>query len=136
MFDQDLISGDRLTQQRTSSGERLVLKLRLPWYRSLWLSCLDNADLTIDGQAVPVEEISFRLYGQTHPFADLKNISSVSWFVLDAADLLIPINDALADGPHEVSLSLFFRIPYHRGNVFRQVSKCTKTMQYDERIAA
>lgn len=136
MFDEDLINGDRLKTYRSGASEQIAFKVRLPWYRSLYLSCLESANLTIDGVPVALERISFRLYGRTYKFDELKQFHEVLWFVLDAAEMIVEISHPLEEGSYEILLTLFVRIPYHRSLNFKQMSTCTKSMRVERQVAA
>lgn len=135
MFEESLISSSHLRQVRTGERTLAMFKVRLPWYRSLPLSCLDDATLSIDAERVPLDRISFRLYGTTYRFQELRQFPDVLWFVLDAAELLVDLPRPLADGSHSLSLSLFVRIPYHRGSNFRQISACSKSLLAKSRVS-
>jgi hypothetical protein len=136
MFDEDLINGDGLKTYRSGASEQIAFKVRLPWYRSLYLSCLESANVSIGGAPIALEHISFRLYGRTYPFDDLKQFYEVLWFVLDAAEMIVEVPQPLAEGSHEVILTLFVRIPYHRSLNFKQMSTCTKLMRVERQVAA
>src|ERR1700742_3960586 len=118
MFDEDLISRAHIEPMRPGEPEQLRIVLRLPWYRSLPLSTLDEIRLKIDGEAISSEKISFRLNGHIYPFQELKHLYEVTWFVLDAADLFVTLTNPLADAPHKIAVTLFVRIPYHKGPLF------------------
>lgn len=47
------------------SDDELLVLLRVPWYRSLPLSCVDAVEVSVNGQAVPRERI--RLGGRGPP---------------------------------------------------------------------
>jgi hypothetical protein len=133
MFDEDLIAGQRLTRSTRGETQFLSFKIRLPWYRSIYLSCFDRIELSVNGRPQAVENIFFTLYGTTHRFSELTKHHSVLWFVLDPAELVVQHDSNLPSDRCEIALTLFFRIPYHR-HVFRQVSTCTRTLKLDDRI--
>jgi uncharacterized protein DUF6379 len=134
MFDEDLIAGQRLTRSTRGEKRFLSFKIRLPWYRSIYLSCFDRIELSMNGRPQAEEKIFFKLYGTTYRFSELTKHYSVLWFVLDQAELLVQHDSNLPSDQCEIALTLFFRIPYHR-HEFRQVSTCTRALQLEERIA-
>ena len=135
MFDEVLIAGRRLTRTKRGAGRTLAFKVRLPWYRSIYLSCLNAIELSLDGRPQAVKDIAFRLYGTTYAFSDLVNHHSVLWFVLDQAEILVRQDSDPPGEQCEVALTLFFRVPYHRASTFRQISTCKRTLQVEERIS-
>lgn len=137
MFDEVLIAGDRLTRTKMLEpvGDCITFKIRLPWYRSIYLSCLDQIELLIDGKRQSAEDIFFRLYGTTYAFADLSKHHAVLWFVLDQADILVRSASGSDRDTSEIALTLHFRVPYHRASNFRQVSTCTRTLPIEKRIS-
>lgn len=134
MFDEVLIAGDRLTRTRDAQSDWLSFKVRLPWYRSIYLSCLDRIELSFDGVAQDADAIFFKLYGTTYPFAALMDHHSVLWFVLDDAEILVRQQPGGMKRVN-VALTMFFRVPYHRASTFRQVSTCARELPVEERIA-
>jgi Domain of unknown function (DUF6379) len=134
MFDEDLIAGQRLTRLTRGENRFLSFKIRLPWYRSIYLSCFDRIELSLNGRPQAEEKIFFKLYGTTYGFSDLTKHYSVLWFVLDQAELMVQHDSNLPSDQCKIALTVFFRIPYHR-HEFRQVSTCTRALQLEERIA-
>jgi hypothetical protein len=135
MFDEALIAGEHLTRAQRGANHALSFKIRLPWYRSLYLSCFDQIELSVNGEPQPQESIDFKLYGTTYRFTELVQHHSVLWFVLDPAELVV---QHAADPPSDrcaIALTLSFRIPYHRAMPFRQVSTCTRALPIETRIS-
>jgi sugar phosphate isomerase/epimerase len=90
----------------------LGIALTLPWYRSLWLSSVSTLQLTIDGDEVPQDDLSFELDGVRYSLADLPAQSDVLWF-LQSHPLLIAKRDKVAVGEtHDVVLHGELRLPY------------------------
>lgn len=128
MFDEHIINGDVLYPEADgSAGVRL--KIRLPWYRSLPLSCIERVEVTIDGEPVKRAEVSLTLHGQNHTLEESLGLHDVWWFVLDTADVHIRRSKSLSPGNHEVAVTMGCRIPYRASElVFRQVAHCEKKL--------
>ncbi len=92
-------------------GDQLVLDVRLPWYRSMPLSVVEFAELTLDGQAVPLDAAELELNGQRWPLQALAGLTGESWFVLDSALLHVSLP---ARPKQAVQASLLFKLypPY------------------------
>ena len=93
---------------------QLQLGVRLPWYRSLPLSVVEVAQLTIDGAAVPAARVRLALNDKVFGLSELPTQTGEFWYVLDSAQLTIdaPIDPSRG---HEVSLTLNLYPPYIPG---------------------
>lgn len=111
MFD-ELMLPDQAELHRRDAGASASLALRLPWYRSLPVSCVDGVDIVIDGIAVPRDEITISVGDAEHRIADVGDLAEVEWFVLDRATARFPVPQHFAPGNHDVDLTLTLRIPY------------------------
>jgi len=132
MFDEQIINGDALyPDQERAPGVRF--KIRLPWYRSLPLSCIEQVDLRIDGREVQQKDMSLTLYGINHSLDELPGLHNAWWFILDTADLHIRTRDQLPPGHHEVSVTLGCRIPYLTEGEFKEVAHCQKSLMLEEK---
>jgi Domain of unknown function (DUF6379) len=86
----------------------LSLAVRLPWYRSLPVSCLESLDVTVDGAPVAVREVS--VGGFTGPVEDAA-ASDAQWDLRDALDVALAAAGG-AGTSHQLQVSLAVRIPY------------------------
>ncbi|WP_218220986.1 DUF6379 domain-containing protein [Nesterenkonia sp. Act20] len=91
----------------------LALELQLPWYRSLWLSSVQTVRVSVDGEAVPGEDLYLELDGQTYPVHELPERWDVLWFVGDHPLLVIPRLEPSSEGTaYEIDLAMELRLPY------------------------
>jgi Domain of unknown function (DUF6379) len=89
------------------------LEVHLNWYRSLPLSSLETVDLTVDGEQIAREEITFAVNGNEYALDDLPAHWDEMWFVLDAATLRVRGRKPVRAGDQaDVKLRLGNRIPY------------------------
>lgn len=135
MFDEMMISGGAIVASAARAGAAIAV--RLPWYRSLPLSCITAVSLRLDGDAVEEERLGFRLYGSEHRIGDLAGLHDVFWFVLDEAEVVVDLGASQLGGSHEVELELGLRIPYPEfgTRTFTQVARCSKTLDLEEVLA-
>ncbi len=77
--------------RRTPDG--LAVSVQLPWYRSLWLSAVDDVAATVNGTPVPKESLRFELEGRTYRVEELPEQSETLWFVADRPDIHIALDD-------------------------------------------
>ena len=76
--------------RRTDDG--LAVSVQLPWYRSLWLSAGDDVAATVNGVAVPKDDLRFSLEGREYRIEELPEQSETLWFVADRPDVLIRLD--------------------------------------------
>ena len=89
------------------------LDVHLNWYRSLPLSSLKTVELTVNGDPIGRDEITFVHQGREHRLDDLAEQWDELWFVLDPATLRVRRAAAVKAGDEaEVSVRLGNRIPY------------------------
>jgi hypothetical protein len=102
MFADDLLPA-------TMRDDPARLELRLNWYRSLPLSCVEDVELAIDGE--PVTNLRLRVRDFEAPVDALRDAVDVWWRVLDSAELVADVD--VPAGDHEVELAMSLRIPYY-----------------------
>lgn len=89
------------------------VQVRLPWYRSIPLSCIEQVRIALDGVWAEPEATSFGVNGATYRLADLAALPDESWFIIDPATVHVSSPGHLTTGePHTVEVELAFRIPY------------------------
>lgn len=139
MFDEDVIAGRYLTLGPCGCAPSVRLRLRLPWYRSLPLSCVEGLELELDGVRVPDGDLGLRVNGHEHRIRDLPELHDVWWFVLDALELVVGTRAELTGRNHHVTVTLHLRIPYGNREFwnlrFLQVARCSREMGLLERSA-
>ena len=95
----------------TESG--FEIKLRFKWYRSLPLSCLENLQLSVDGQPVDPGAISFGINGNEYRLHELSDKVEEFWFILDSAILSVDQPGRVKSGEsHQIDVVFGMRAPY------------------------
>ncbi|MGN7947119.1 C-glycoside deglycosidase beta subunit domain-containing protein [Microbacterium sp. 22215] len=84
-----------------------VVRLSLPWIRSLPLAALTDLSVEVDGEDIPLEAIS--VGERLIPFSDLAEEPGW-WFVQDRVAL--HVDRQLAAGTHEVRVAFRLAVPY------------------------
>lgn len=97
----------------THAGEPgFLVRILLPSYRSLPLSCLEGIELRVDGVAVDPKDITLLLNGYSHKLDEMGSLSKNFWFILDKADLFIKRKEPLGSGRHELEGTMLLVEPY------------------------
>jgi hypothetical protein len=99
-----------LVESATLTDDALELSVRLNWYRSLPLSCVEQLEVRLDGE--PLGPATLELAGVRRSIADLATADDTWWHVLDSARIRVPLGAVPSTGRHEVELVLGSRIPY------------------------
>lgn len=97
--------------RRTDDG--IAVSLQLPWYRSLWLSAVDDVAASINGVEIPKEDLRFALEGRVYRIEELPEQFETLWFVADRPDVLIRLDEVPAAGEKlTVEVVLTMRLLY------------------------
>ena len=75
--------------RRTADG--IAVAVQLPWYRSLWLSAVDDVAASVNGVEIPKDQLRFELQGRSYRIEELPEQSETLWFVADKPDVVIPL---------------------------------------------
>src|SRR4051794_11407804 len=86
---------------------RLAVAVRLPWYRSLPISCLESIEVSIDG--VPARVRSVRIPRFAGAIGDAGS-SAATWDLRDALHVTLDVDGR--PGLRALELHLAIRIPY------------------------
>jgi hypothetical protein len=86
--------------------------LRCPYYRGLWASLLEGAELTVDGEAFAAEDVRWTLGGTTYTQGELAESEEVRWPFEEPAILTVDNPRALEAGLHDVEVKVTWRWSY------------------------
>lgn len=89
-----------------------ALRIRLSYYRGLYLSCVDELSLAVDGVKIPAQDLRFSLHGKSFGVTQLPYLVSEFWNIKEEAELQIYQPNGLSDGEHTIKLTLVLRSPY------------------------
>ncbi|HFI0166810.1 TPA: DUF6379 domain-containing protein [Streptococcus suis] len=86
--------------------------VQLAYYRGHYLSDIDKLAVTVDGEEIPQEAVTFELNGKELPIYKVKEAYTEFWNQTDLATIHVIKAGGLAPGQHQVKLDLLLRIPY------------------------
>ncbi len=113
MLEKDTIQSHgfgNVSEDGIATGFRL--RIRIPYYRGVWASLVEGADLTVDGEEFSRDTILWTLGDKTFTLPELEAASDVRWPFDEPAVLTIPKMGGLAVGLHDIRLQLAFRASY------------------------
>ncbi|SFT57911.1 hypothetical protein SAMN05660657_01711 [Geodermatophilus amargosae] len=93
--------------------EGLGIALTVPWYRSLWLSSVSSIAVSVEGRAVPGDDLRVELGERTFGIDELAGQWDVLWFIQDRLVVVVPLDDPPAEGQEvDVEVTVDLRLPY------------------------
>jgi len=86
--------------------------IRLPYYRGLGISMVEDIQLTVDDNPVDSENIEFRLKGKSMSLKDMETDYETVWDMGEVAYLSVNHPGGLTLGKHKIELVESLRISY------------------------
>ncbi len=101
-------------QNTVENGEITGFKFgaRLPYYRGLGLSMVEEIGLQVDGEAFLAESILFTVHGNTYTLAQMETEANDRWEMGEIAHISVKKAGGLSKGEHRLNLMLNLRISY------------------------
>ncbi|NVK57740.1 MAG: hypothetical protein HWE26_19225 [Alteromonadaceae bacterium] len=113
MFDNKVIVEDSLASEQLEDGRYGVSVLaRLPYYRGLGLSMVENIAVSIDGQDVQRDNVRFAVRGNMWTLDEMETEYGDRWNFGEKAKVLVVTGEPLDSGSHEVSVAITMRVSY------------------------
>ena len=81
------------------------LKIRLPYYRGVFLSQIKPGSLTVDGETFTKEQITWRVNGESYTAGEMRQDWHTHWHPLEPAVLIVKKEGGLAQGYHDIQYS-------------------------------
>ena len=88
------------------------LKVRLPYYRGVFLSQLRPGTLFVDGERFEKEDIIWHINGEDYTYEEMKTDFHTHWSVLTPAVLKVKKEGGLAQGYHDITYGFCFTSSY------------------------
>ena len=83
------------------------VKIRLPYYRGVYLSQIKAGHLIVDGETFGENEIMWRVNGEDYTYADMKKDCHTHWHPMEPATLIVKKPGGLAQGYHNLSYGFY-----------------------------
>lgn len=85
---------------------------RLPYYRGLGLSMIEDIQVSVDGEQLPREAIRFSVRGKTYTLDEMETVYDDRWNFGEKATI-IALNGGLSDGStHAITFAVRMRVSY------------------------
>lgn len=86
--------------------------VRCPYYRGIWASLLEGAELVVDGERFPPDRVRWTLGGSTFSAAELAERADLRWPFEEPAILTVDRPGGLQPGPHDIQVAVTWRWSY------------------------
>ena len=112
MLEQDVIQakGFKNVGEPTPSGFQVAV--RSPYYRGLWVSLLEGAEVVVDGEHFGPDSVEWQIGDRTYANAELATASDDRWPFEEPATLTVDRPGGLDGGLHDVEVSITWRWSY------------------------
>lgn len=87
-------------------------KVRLPYYRGVFLSQLRPGTLFVDGERIGKEDIIWNINGEDHTTEQMRNDFTTHWSVTSCAVIKVKKEGGLSTGEHELTYGFCFSSSY------------------------
>ena len=113
MFDKYIICENGF-QNITASGKvtGFQFKARLPYYRGLGISMVEDLGIKVDGNPVPRQAIRVTLHGSTYTLDEMEKEYEDRWEFGEEGLVTVQQPGGLTAGKHKIELSPSLRISY------------------------
>jgi hypothetical protein len=98
---------------------------RLPYYRGLGLSMIEDIQVSVDGETLPREAIRFAVRGKTYTLDEMETVYDNRWNFGEKATI-IALNGGLSGDAHTITFAVRYRVSYLP---FVPTTKDTKALQ-------
>lgn len=97
----------------TARDDGLAIALKIPWYRSLWVSSVSDVTVRVDGVEAPKESLRAEINGGSFTIDELGEQWDQLWFVQDRLVIVVPTASPPKSGDEvDVEVTLTIRLPY------------------------
>jgi hypothetical protein len=113
MMDNKMICTD-LFENVVENGEATGFAFlgRLPYYRGLGLSMIEDIAVTVDGEAIPREAIRFTVRGRTWTLDEMETEYGDRWNFGEKARITALKTGGLSPGEHKIEFAVRMRVSY------------------------
>lgn len=127
MFEKYMIVPEEARNLSDSHGKTIGFQFgaRLPYYRGLGLSMIEEIVVTVDSETILPERLALTLHGNTYTVTQLETEYTDRWEMGEVAFITVLKDGGLSKGEHRLDLMLNLRVSYMP---FPQIRKASKSI--------
>ena len=91
------------------------VKIRIPYYRGVALSLVENVEVKYDNEVYPKEVLTFTTADGTFTFDEMATMTTLRWEYGEKATVFVPRKGGFGMGGHMVEVTCSIRISYMGG---------------------
>jgi len=95
-----------------SSDKGFAFYGRLPYYRGLGLSMIEDIAVSVDGEAVARGDVRLHLHGNTYTLDQMETVYDDRWNFGEQAKIIAMQPGGLAPGNHTITFAVRMRVSY------------------------
>ena len=96
---------------------------RLPYYRGLGISMVEDIQLNVDGKSIPSDQLRLQLHGNTYTLKAMETEPEDRWEFGEIGILKVTQPGGLSKGEHQIDLLFNIRVSYMPVNAMRAGNK-------------
>ena len=112
LWDQFIVREGFKNLYHNGSCTGIQFKILIPYYRGVFLSCLNDFMVKVDGEDFPKDRISLKVGDRVIPWSSIDNAYDVFWNFGDKLTVMVDKSGGLKDGLHKVECGLSIRKSY------------------------
>lgn len=85
---------------------------RLPYYRGLGLSMIEDIQITVDGELIPRADVRFHVRGKTYTLDQMETVYDDRWNFGEKAKIIAMKPGGLPAGDHRIEFAVRMRVSY------------------------
>lgn len=85
---------------------------RLPYYRGLGLSMIEDIQVSVDGVAAAREDVRFAVRGKTYTLDEMETVYDDRWNFGEKAKIIVLKDGGLTPGKHTLEMAVRYRVSY------------------------
>ncbi|WP_298170568.1 DUF6379 domain-containing protein [Novosphingobium sp.] len=85
---------------------------RLPYYRGLGLSMIEDIQITVDGDLIPRADVRFHVRGKTYTLDQMETVYDDRWNFGEKAKIIAMKAGGLPEGDHKIEFAVRMRVSY------------------------
>ncbi|PMC39314.1 hypothetical protein CJ195_05120 [Bacillus sp. UMB0899] len=138
MFEKYLIS-EKTFYNVEKRGEIVGYKvgLRIPYYRGITLSCINEINLIIDGKSISHDDMTVEVETGSFPYSEISTVINNRWEMTEEAVIFVRAPGGLEDKEHTIEAFVSLRIsyqPHPNTGADKKILKLGTTRKEDEEV--